>query len=100
MDVGDFDRVADVSDDDFDSRRIHYLVSQRENNYPEGLMLFARKQGTPFVNAKDQYVSVDEMAEEFRKDYGEYLPADFDWKAHLVWFEGARTYWRIKGMTP
>lgn len=75
----------------YDLTGAKYLATGEREDNVEGVMFYGNKGGTVFQDkAKDNcYKDIHEMAEYFRKEYGEYLPADFDYEAHLVVFWGA-----------
>lgn len=60
----------------------------------EGLFFYSKRQGSIFGDPlfSVTYKNAAEMAAEFRKEYGQYLPEKFDYKAHLVEFSGLRLY--------
>lgn len=53
----------------------------------DGMVVFAERQGVPFMNS-DKYGTTEEMAHEFKRRYRSLLGKDFDYAEHLVWYEG------------
>lgn len=49
-------------------------------------LLFAKRQRNPFTQA---YKDVDELKAEYKRKLFMYLPADFDWDAHMGWVQYA-----------
>ena len=63
-----------------------FMLSPKKEEYPsEMLFIYAEKQpqNDPFNPA---YKSITDLADEFRKRYHEFFPEDFDYEAHLGWF--------------
>ena len=75
----------------YDLTGVEYLATDGRKDYVEGVMFYCAKKGAILQDkAKDDcYKNIHEMAEHFRKEYGEYLPADFDYEAHMALFWGA-----------
>ena len=67
-----------------------YLAKKSENDDTDGdaYFIYAQKQGGATKDA-DLYSSLDEMADEFRKEYGDCLPEDFDYTAHLCFLRAS-----------
>ena len=81
-----------LSDDNYDMRSVYKLNSHPSDGdeFVDGAFFYADKQGSIVLNdEKNCYHSLSEMAEEFKKKMGDYLPADFDYLEHLCWFRGA-----------
>lgn len=57
-------------------------------NYDNGILLFAQKTSSIF---KAAYNSPEEMADEFKKSYGKYLPKNYNYIDNLVY--GECTIW-------
>lgn len=54
---------------------------------PDGAVLFSEKQGSIFSDSRKTYSSEKEMADEFRRKYGNCLPENFDYVGRLVMFD-------------
>ena len=54
---------------------------------PDGAVFFSEKQGSVFSNPRKTYSSEKEMADEFRRKYGNFLPENFDYVGRLVRFD-------------
>ncbi len=74
----------------YDGRVIHYLDADIHEEMLEGVFLYGSKPfGTAFVTDKNKcYKDIDDMTEDFKIRYGEYLPKNFNYKSHLVEFFG------------
>lgn len=60
------------------------------DEFMHGYFLYAEKQGCIVLDhSNDAYANLSEMADEFRQAYGNYLPDDFDYVAHLCFMLGA-----------
>lgn len=62
---------------------------------PSGLFLYAERQGSCVVvdseernYSRELYYDLDDMADEFQRRYGKYLPEGFDFVSHLAEFHG------------
>ena len=76
----DDDRITDCEIFDIMSGR-----DGRDWEVMDGLFLFCMKLGGIIANdASNLYASMDELVDELRASYGEYLPSDFDYAGH-VW---------------
>lgn len=89
-----FDHGCSVVDcaERYDLTGVEYLATgEKKEGYVEGAMFYGTKKGTVLQDkAKDDcYKDIHEMADYFREEYGEYLPADFDYEAHMALFWGA-----------
>lgn len=82
-----------LDDDLYDIRRIAHLDGRAHDEdgdeTPSGVFFYAQKAGAITRGSNDLYENLDEMAEEFRKQFGKYLPNDFDFVGHLCLFCGA-----------
>lgn len=86
--------ASDLCDDNYDIRQVWHLdgKAHKEDNdtFVDGIFLYAEKQGCIVLDhSEDAYADLFEMAEEFRQAYGNYLPDDFDYVAHLCFMLGA-----------
>ena len=86
--------LSDLTDDDYDMRGIRHLNRDRvhpedEDDFIDGIFLYSEKQGSIVAGSDSLYDSLEEMADEFRKTYGDSLPDDFDYIDHLCFFRGA-----------
>ena len=79
-----------IDDDSFDGRSLLYLTADKYSGCGDGVMLYGSKRGTVFADEAETkcYKNIDDMADDIRKTYGEYLPDNFDYKSHLVRFAG------------
>lgn len=81
-----------INDDNYDGRNIEYLATDEDEEFVDGVILYGSKSlGTIFANEANSrcYRNIDDMVDDFRNLYGEYLTEDFDYKSHLVEFNGA-----------
>lgn len=86
--------ASDLCDDNYDIRQVWHLDSKahKEDNdtFVNGIFLYAEKQGCIALDhSEDAYANLFEMADEFRQRYGNYLPDDFNYVAHLCFLLGA-----------
>ncbi|MCI5760063.1 MAG: hypothetical protein MR218_08440, partial [Eubacterium sp.] len=80
--------ASDLCDDRYDIRQIWHLDGKAHkedgDTFVDGIFLYAEKQGCIVLDhSDDAYANLFEMADEFRQAYGNYLPDDFDYVAHL-----------------
>lgn len=87
---------TELNDDRYDGRGILALDRNNsgiDNDFADGIFIYANKQGAIFnkldVISDDTYSDIHEMSEEFRNDFGKYLPKEFNYEAHMVEFYGA-----------
>jgi hypothetical protein len=85
---------ADVIDreDRFDGTAVRYLSDGTDEELVQGVMIYANRGGTIFLDDADEkhcFKNLQDMVNYFRKEYGKYLPEDFDYEAHMVEFWGA-----------
>ena len=85
---------ADVIDreDRFDGTAVRYLHDGTDEEFIQGVMIYADRVGTIFLDDADEehcFKNIHDMANYFRKKYGKYLPEDFDYEKHMVEFWGA-----------
>lgn len=85
---------ADVIDreDRFDGTAVRYLSDGTDEELVQGVMIYANRGGAIFLDDADEkhcFKNLQDMADYFRKEYGKYLPEDFDYKRHMVEFWGA-----------
>lgn len=85
-----------ITEYNYEYASVEYLHSSSwgfESCTKEGVMIYAiRASGTIFANEVETkcYKDIHEMADEFRKFYGQYLPDDFDYESHMAFFKGSR----------
>ena len=63
------------------------VIDAMEKEKPDGAVFFSEKQGSVFSDPRKTYSSEKEMADEFRRKYGNYLPKNFDYVGRLVRFD-------------
>lgn len=83
-----------LCDENYDLRQIWHLDKKPHKedgeDFVNGIFLYAEKQSNIILNSPDDaYRDLSEMADEFRKTYGNYLSDDFDYTAHLCYLLGA-----------
>lgn len=86
-----------IDDQHFDGSDIYSLdcYARDGDGFVYGFVLYSYRQGRIFDNPEKEYPSIQtyknmhEMADEFKKRIGRYLPKDFDYERHLVIFSGA-----------
>ena len=80
------DKSYFISSVEYIPKDAHWFEDESEG----GLMIYAENSsGTVFADDTTRlYKNKQEMVEEFRQKYNQYLPADFDYAAHLAFFEG------------
>ena len=88
------DGYADIIDreDRFDGTAVRYLHDGSDEEFVQGVMIYANRGGTIFLDDADEkhcFRNLQDMADYFRKEYGKYLPKDFDYEKHMVEFWGA-----------
>lgn len=96
----------DILDDHFDGSDVYYLdyYTREGDGFVYGFILYSYRQGRIFDHPEEEspdlqtYKDIHEMAHEFRKRIGQYLPKDFDYEDHLATFSGAQkvgmAYWQ------
>lgn len=85
-DVLAYEGISDLSyDNGYKSWCAVFLANKDETDESDGdaYFIYAKKQGGITKDTADLYSSLDEMADEFRKGYGDCLPPDFDYTSHL-----------------
>jgi hypothetical protein len=65
----------------------YYTLSADETELT-GAFFFAQKQGSIIAGSDHLYSSVDEIVNEMREEYGEYLPDGFDYAKHIAFMCG------------
>lgn len=83
---------AMLNDDLFDGRGICHLETGHEkddDDFADGFFMFSDRQGSIFAS-NSYYSDITEMAGEYKRKFGTYLPDDFDYEAHLAFFSGAQ----------
>lgn len=83
-----------LCDDEYDMRHVWHLDVKEhqddDDDFVDGVFLYAEKQGCiTLEHSNYAYKNLNEMADEFRQAYGNYLPDDFDYVGHLCHFLGA-----------
>ena len=63
------------------------VLDAMEKEKPDGAVFFSEKQGSVFSDPRKTYSSEKEMADEFRRKYGNCLPENFDYVGRLVRFD-------------
>lgn len=63
------------------------VLDAMKKEKPDGAILFSEKQGTIIADKEKTYTSEKEMADEFRRKYGNCLPENFDYVGRLVRFD-------------
>lgn len=85
--------VSVLRDDEYDLRHVWHLDGkEHQEDYDDfvcGIFLYAQKQGG-ITSTAHIYNDLNEMADEFRQRYGEYLPDNFDYVGHLCFILGAK----------
>lgn len=78
-------------ENDYDSWCAEYLVNNdavNDDTDGNAYFIYAEKQGGATKDA-DLYNSLDEMADEFRKKFGDCLPQNFNYKLSLCFFRAS-----------
>lgn len=82
-----------VDNDLYSLRNIAHLDGKAHDedgdDFAYGAFFYAKKMGAITRDSDDLYDSIDEMAEEFQKKFGAYLPDGFDFVGHLCFIRGA-----------
>ncbi len=76
------------SDTGYAGRAIVHLDGKEHaedyNDFCYGLFFPSIEQGSIFADQLKCYRDIEEMANEFREEYADYLPADFNYEAHMA----------------
>ena len=84
---------AVLSNDDYDLRHVWHLDGRShkedDDDFVYGVVLYSKRQGG-ITSTANIYTNLDEMANEFRDRYGDYLPQNFDYLGHLCFLMGAK----------
>lgn len=85
-----YEIVASDFSRDYDQLDITYLDGKPHSEEPEreGMFIYSRNQGNIFNQGIGLYKDINQMIDEFYHEYGEYLPIDFDYRAHICQFIG------------
>lgn len=84
--------ISELSyDNGYESWDAFYLASEGVSNESDedAYFIYAKKQGGITKDTANLYASLDEMANEFRKEYGDCLPPDFNYLAHLCYLRAS-----------
>jgi hypothetical protein len=83
--------ISELSyDNGYESWDAFYLASEgASNESDEGAFIYAKKQGGITKDTANLYASLDEMADEFHERYGNCLPSDFNYLAHLCYLRAS-----------
>jgi hypothetical protein len=89
MDVLPEEGASNLSlDDGYESWDIDFLSGNHSvddgDDENGGCFFYANKQGGIIKGKTDLYDSLSDMADEFRKKYGDVLPDDFNYEGHLA----------------
>ena len=94
-DILAYERISSLSYDEYESWYVVFLankgVSDKSDGESDGdaYFIYAKKQGGITKDTADLYSSLDEMADEFRKEYGDCLPKDFDYTSRLCFLRAS-----------
>lgn len=76
----------------FDERKVRHLDGKPHKedgmSFCEGVFFFSERQGSVLLDPDAGYRDLSDMADEFRKKFGAYLPDGFDFASHLAEFSG------------
>ena len=80
------EEISDLSYDGYESWHVVFLANTglvSDDSDEDACFIYSKKQGGVTNDPANLYSNLDEMADEFRKEYGDCLPPDFDYIAHL-----------------
>ena len=91
-DILAYERISALSyDNGYGSWEAIDLTDEGENDDSDGdaYFIYAKKQGGVTNDPANLYSNLDEMADEFRKEYGGCLPKDFDYTSRLCFLRAS-----------